>query len=270
MTKTSMPAGLWIHRGRRRLRSILDGSLLGRVIVQARYSYRDSRSRIRFVAATRMSEHEFWHRTLLGKRLHEWRNIPDITTQIAFENSTGLSTVYNKAIQSADNSEIIVFIHDDAWLMQDSCLSEIRRGLQKYEVLGVAGNQRRFPGQQTWYLRVNERNEYCLDRPHLSGAVRYGSVHATELNQFGPWPAECELLDGVFLAARVDVLRRVGLHFDEQFDFHFYDLDFCRAARAMRLKIGTWPIQLLHGSRGNPGEKKWEINFKKYIGKWGE
>jgi GT2 family glycosyltransferase len=99
--------------------------------------------------------------------------------------------------------------------------------------------------------------------------VHYGKIFKTELNKFGPWPADCELLDGVFMAARVAMLRRTGLRFDERFDFHFYDLDFSRAARQCGLKIGTWPIHVLHASKGNLQDPRWKANLERYTGKWG-
>jgi GT2 family glycosyltransferase len=52
-----------------------------------------------------------------------------------------------------------------------------------------------------------------------------------EVVHFGASPADCELLDGVFLAARRSTLVAQGVCFDPQFDFRFYDMDLCRSAR---------------------------------------
>ena len=41
-----------------------------------------------------------------------------------------------------------------------------------------------------------------------------------------------------------------GLKWDEQFRFHFYDMDICAQAAKKGLKVGTAPILLTHGSVG--------------------
>jgi hypothetical protein len=88
---------------------------------------------------------------------------------------------------------------------------------------------------------------------------------------FGPFGA-CELLDGVLFAVR----RERTAMFDPQFDFHFYDLDFCRSARSMGLTLGTWPISITHA--GKPAsmveagiglyDDQWKRNRERYLTKW--
>jgi GT2 family glycosyltransferase len=85
---------------------------------------------------------------------------------------------------------------------------------------------------------------------------------------FGAVPAECELLDGLFLAAKRSLLTARGVLFDPRFDFHFYDLDFCRTARHRGLRLGTWPICLTHQSSGAANAKSWSANYRRYIDKW--
>ena len=75
-----------------------------------------------------------------------------------------------------------------------------------------------------------------------------------------------------------DIGRKVSLaHFEtlykrlgSSFDFHFYDLDFCRQAELKGLKMGTWSISVIHESRGNLGPQGWWKAYKKYFEKWGE
>jgi GT2 family glycosyltransferase len=83
-------------------------------------------------------------------------------------------------------------------------------------------------------------------------------------------PADCELLDGVFLAARKSALTAKGVLFDPRFDFHFYDMDFCRSARQRGLRLGTWPIGLTHQSGGAFGTEKWNDKYQAYLKKWGD
>jgi GT2 family glycosyltransferase len=109
------------------------------------------------------------------------------------------------------------------------------------------------------------------DTAHLSGAVAHGRNPFGRVSAYGPVPAECELLDGVFLAAaRRSVLLARGVHFDSRFEFHFYDLDFCRSARAAGLRLGTWPICLTHQSTGAYESPAWLDGYNKYLEKWGD
>ena len=92
-----------------------------------------------------------------------------------------------------------------------------------------------------------------------AGALLLALVLVLELalDVFGPAPMPVQLLDGVFLAARADTLRRSGVRFDPCFAFHYYyDLDLSRSARRAGLSLGTWPLPLVHATiagRNSPG-----------------
>jgi GT2 family glycosyltransferase len=58
--------------------------------------------------------------------------------------------------------------------------------------------------------------------------------------------------------------------FDERFDFHFYDMDFCRGAEKAGLRIGTWPIAVTHASGALFGTPAWRSALQVYLDKWGE
>lgn len=119
--------------------------------------------------------------------------------------------------------------------------------LNRFDLVGVAGNGRRSNAQQAWWI---DPDTGTWDHPHLVGQLRLGEPQTSILNTYGPSPAPAVLLDGVFLAGRAGVLRRVGLAFDPQFPFHFYDLDFCRSAQQASLRLGLWPLDLIHASGG--------------------
>jgi GT2 family glycosyltransferase len=86
---------------------------------------------------------------------------------------------------------------------------------------------------------------------------------------FGPSGMACELLDGVFLAARKSTLLSKELRFDQRFRFHFYDLDFCRSARQKGLALGTAAIALTHQSYGGFTSAGWHQGLAQYLQKWG-
>jgi GT2 family glycosyltransferase len=56
--------------------------------------------------------------------------------------------------------------------------------------------------------------------------------------------------------------------FDTRFGFHFYDLDFCRTARAQGLRLGTWPIAITHQSGGAFADPRWQSGLQIYLDKW--
>ena len=66
------------------------------------------------------------------------------------------------------------------------------------------------------------------------------------------------------------MLLGAGVRFDERFDFHFYDLDFCRTARANGLRLGTFPLAVTHRSAGGFGSPAWQENAERYLEKWGD
>jgi GT2 family glycosyltransferase len=187
---------------------------------------------------------------------------------VAFENRRGLSELFNLAIDQADDDTVLVFVHDDVWLDEAMLADSVLAGLQQFDVIGVAGNRRRLPGQPGWPF-VDLQCTWD-DRAQLSGRVGHGKNGHGRVTAYGTTPAACELLDGVFLAARKDTLQRSQVRFDPQFDFHFYDLDFCRSASLAGLRLGTWPLELTHQSGGAFASDRWRALYQSYIAKWQE
>jgi GT2 family glycosyltransferase len=75
-------------------------------------------------------------------------------------------------------------------------------------------------------------------------------------------------MDGLFFAVKSETLLRTGLRFDEGFKFHFYDLDFCRQAEVLNLKMGTIGLSVTHESNGNFNTDSWRSAYKDYLQKW--
>lgn len=222
--------------------------------------------KIEIVSATRFSEGDFWDKSPLGVSLRRIGRDPRVAARLAFSNRRGLPEVFNEAIQAPENAEILVFMHDDVWIDDFFLADHVIGGLERYDVIGIAGNRRRVPGQPGWAF-VNTR--FIRDEPgNVSGAIAVGEQPFGSVVFFGSVPAECELLDGVFLAARKSTLLSRKVLFDPRFDFHFYDLDFSRSARARGLRLGTWPICLTHQSQGSFGSEPWQKKYLLYLEKW--
>ena len=223
---------------------------------------------IEFISATRATEAEFWTRTPLGVSLQRLGRNGRHEASIAFGNTRGLGEVYNARIDAADADRMLAFVHDDVWLPDFHLHEHVRMALQEFDVVGAAGCTARAPRQAGWaFLDASFRP---IPGEHASGAVAHGRNPFGPVSYFGPTPAACELLDGVFIAAQAGRLREAGVRFDPRFRFHFYDIDFCRTARAAGLRVGTWPISLVHQSEGGFDTPDWHATYADYLAKWGD
>jgi len=225
--------------------------------------------RIRIVCATRADREGFFASTALGKSLTLYRP-PGVEVRLFPRNERGLPAVYNTAIgESAREPVALLFIHDDVHLCDFHWPERLREALSAFDVVGLAGNRRRVPGQPGWGI-IDER--FTVDKPaNLSGAVSHGQgFPPRSVDVFGPSRQQVVLLDGLFMAVRSDALQAKSLRFDERFDFHFYDLDFCRQAERSGLTMGTWPISVVHESPGGYMSDGWRQGYERYIEKWGD
>ncbi len=225
--------------------------------------------RIRVVCATRADRQSFFSSTALGESLtlHRPRGVE---VRLFPNNEQGLPSIYNTAIaESAQERVALLFVHDDVYLCDFHWADRLREALTTYDIVGLAGNRRRLPGQPGWAF-IDEK--MTLDkRVHLSGAVAHGQGFPPDsIDVFGPSNQKVVQLDGVFIAARSEALQSTSLRFDERFDFHFYDLDFCRQAEQSGLTMGTWPISVVHESAGGYLSEGWRRGYDRYLEKWGD
>jgi len=216
---------------------------------------------VEIVSATRVKEAAFGQ-TPLGQSLSRLQ----IPASIAFENAKGLPEIYNARI-AASPEDVLVFVHDDVWILDHFFVSRVLEGLGQYDVIGVAGARRRSAGQITWGHTASGK----WDPDNHSGCVAHGNTPITaKMDLYGDLPAECDLLDGVLLAARSSTLRNRNVAFDPRFTFHFYDVDFCRTAREAGLRLGTWPLSITHAGHGVFGTPEWQTQCTRYLQKWGD
>jgi len=220
---------------------------------------------IEVVAATRLGKDEFWSRSALGRSLQRMRHLP-IVANIFHANTEGLPTRYNAAIDAADCEDHVLFVHDDVFIEDFHLTTRLADAFAVFDVVGVAGNRRLAPNHVGWQFKdsIHELD----DRQHLSGGVAHGTNPFAPIDSWGPSPAPCELLDGLFLAVNRKRLIDTHTRFDPRFRFHFYDLDFCRTARQHGLRVGTWPISVTHQSSGVFGSESWQQANALYQGKW--
>lgn len=222
---------------------------------------------MQIVSATRYSEQDFWQKSALGISLvRHLKQYPDMSVNVAFNNTLGLSEVFNLAIEHAGEGTILVFVHDDVWIDEPNFAYAVATGLEHFDVIGVAGNKRRLPNQPGW-LFIDTALTWDDDE-YLSGTVSHGPYAFGKDKFYGEAPAACELLDGIFIATKKSTMNVAQIRFDPQFDFHLYDIDFCRSARQAGLSLGTWPIKLTHQSKGAFGSPHWAQKCQQYFNKW--
>ena len=130
------------------------------------------------VSATRADAEAFPHHTLLGRSLRlpvhsGWQ------PQIHTDNRQPLAEVYNQAIEEADPASLLVFCHDDVWLGEASLLQPLEQALQRFDLVGVAGNRHLLPGHSTWCFNPLSGR---LDLPNLVGAIHHGSPQHSTLS----------------------------------------------------------------------------------------
>lgn len=224
---------------------------------------------IRIVCATRKDREAFHSQTALGRSLALHRPAA-VELRLFSANTQGLAAIYNTAIaESTGEREILLFIHDDVHLCDFHWADRLRDGLRAFDIVGLAGNRRRVPGQPGWGMLSEALS--ADGRANLSGTVAHGQgFPADSIDVFGPSGQRVALLDGLFVAVSSETLQARSLRFDERFDFHFYDLDFCRQAERAGLTLGTWPISVVHESKGGYVSDSWRRGYEAYLQKWGD
>ncbi|HKO96482.1 MAG TPA: glycosyltransferase [Pyrinomonadaceae bacterium] len=222
---------------------------------------------ILLVSATRKTAAEFEKSSPLSSSITKLQERSRrVTSQIVYENQEGLSAVYNRFLNPHRLDKLIVFVHDDVSIEDLFFVEKLDRAFESFDVIGLAGNQRPDPKHLSWFD----------PRQPLSGFVVHPNPEQTAVldqqtlvvSSYGPTPASCSLLDGCFLAVNTENVLAAGCSFDEQFDFHFYDLDFCRSCVERNLRLGTWPLWVVHQSGGAFGSPAWNRAAEKYQSKW--
>jgi len=238
--------------------------------------------KIKIVIATRASELDFFKTTATGRSLAFNKKVAErsldkdgkrivLEVRLFPNNTKGLPTLYNQAIrESINDPSIIIFAHDDIHILDYFWIQRLIEGLTHFNVLGLAGNLRRVPRQPSWaFIDTN----FTWDAPeNLSGIMASGKNFppSNPPSFYGPPRQKVMLLDGLLLASDSKTLIENNLFFDERFQFHFYDLDFCRQAELKNVSCGTWDLSLMHESGGSFGSVGWNSSYQEYLNKWGD
>lgn len=216
---------------------------------------------IKFVVATPKTQEEF-AQTSTFLSLEKLNLLRD--TNVIFENKQSLTFIYNTFINDMNKDNYVVFLHDDILVEDAFLLEKLRTGFESYDIVGVAGTKQcdLSAPMCAWHL--------MSDPKHFVGEVTHTKDKMFWTNSYGPTPSRALLIDGLFIAVNVERLLESNTRFDEDFSFHHYDISFCLNANANKLKMGVFPIRLVHFGLGDSmHSKEWEISNAIFKQKYG-
>lgn len=203
----------------------------------------DSLNNYHFVVATSKDHEEFNTKSQISLYLDK-SGFRTSHSTVVFENKKGLPKLYNFFINETYKDKRLIFVHDDV-LIEDLFLEEkLDIAFEKFDIVGLAGSKKcDLSKPPAWHL-MSDRNDHVGEVAHSHNKVSWTTC-------FGPTDSRALLLDGLFLAVRVDKLLETNTYFDEKFDFHHYDITFCLNANKNKLKLGVSPIKVTHFGLGD-------------------
>jgi hypothetical protein len=201
--------------------------------------------------------------TVIWHSLKKYAN--EIDHVIKTNNTTqGLSRYYNECIEEYKNYDSVVFVHDDVDIINKDLIYQLEEGFKLYDILGVAGCMNpKIIEKNLWHWMAG-------DKENMRGIAGHPcSEKEFFVTSFGPTPSRAVIIDGVFMAINLKKLYASNARFDEQFNFHHYDIDFSLTCNKNKLKMGVWPILINHQSPGlKDFHNEWNESNKRFIQKW--
>ena len=158
---------------------------------------------------------------------------------------------------NAEDDDIIIFCHDDIDIIMspEEFKEELVRAanVKNAGFIGVAGAAK-LSKQCVWWQPENKLRGFSFHGPNRNDMYPtfFGRLHAKVL-----------VLDGLFLAAKANVLKNISMKKPAQFqgEWDFYDLEY--TIRAYEAGYDNWvvPIILRHESPGElVGRESWHRN----------
>jgi len=187
------------------------------------------------------------------------------------DNEQGLPVIYNQYITSkiAKKHDIVLFVHDDVYIDDYKLKGKLYSNMNMFDIVGLAGCVKpkiKSPG--LWHVMSAEENH--------RGSVYHPfqvdeDVYSIKNKTFGYTPARVAILDGLFIAVNLKSVLKAGWKFNEEYDFHHYDLSSCIDANRLKLKIGVAPIHVIHSSLGltSLNDLAWKRSEEKFLKQYG-
>lgn len=193
----------------------------------------------------------------------------NVILDMLWENKDGLPKVYNRCLEYYRNKnfDYLVFVHDDVYLDDTKLVEKLQKAFDelKYDIVGLAGGLNpsiKYPA--LWHIM-------CPKSSHRGQVQHPCSETQIYYTAFGPTPDRVTIADGVFLAVNLKNVLNVGWKFNENYTFHHYDLSSCLDANKLKLKIGVYPIHIIHLSPGLKSleDKVWKESNEKFLKEYG-
>ncbi|NBW58178.1 hypothetical protein EBR43_10460 [bacterium] len=183
-------------------------------------------------------------------------------------NREGLSKSYNQKMleKNIEKYDYIVFLHDDVYVDDYNICNKLIKAHESYDIVGLAGGiNPQIKKPALWHLMCGGFG------PNLRGAVaHYANETQLFMTNFGPTPSRVTILDGLFISVSTDSVIKTGWKFNEDYSFHHYDIASSLDANEKKLKLGVFPIWVVHKSPGllNINDNTFTQSQEKFIRKY--
>lgn len=235
-------------------------------------------SRFRIIIPTKQSQEEY-KQSVPYKHLESLQKVWDASEDsvevcIVENNTTGLSELYQRILDSSHEYDYVLFIHDDLEIHDHFVCAKLIKAHETYDIVGLAGAE-----SQDYSLNVPAVWHLSKKHPgHGRGIVGHvipkGFQHTskTYINSafFGPTPGKVVVIDGLFMSFKMSSVKNSPVLFNSKYTFHHYDMAMCVNAYDCGLDIGVWPIYCVHYGLGefdtDPLWRTLSVEFKKDYG----
>ena len=136
-------------------------------------------------------------------------------------NKKPLQQVYNRAIDFAikENIDHIVLCHDDI-ILENFDYEKLKKHFETYD---VSWSSWCFANYSSRTCSMAFDGRWAFGSGNLHGAVAHLHGGKKSMTAFGPYPQQCAIMDGVFLAISRKAFKKVRFDEDCPAGFHFYD-----------------------------------------------
>jgi GT2 family glycosyltransferase len=179
---------------------------------------------------------------------------------IGIHNAKGICEGYNRGLAQSKGDPVI-FSHDDIEIWTPEFLPRLRRHLERFDIIGVAGTSRLIgPGWAS------------SGRPFTAGQITHPCAGEFQVTFFGAHHRAMggiQAMDGLFLAFRRDVIQRVGWDASTFSGFHCYDIDCTYRAyrQGFRLAVAI-DLPMFHQSGGRY-DTVWQREAERFMARHG-
>lgn len=191
---------------------------------------------------------------------------PNIHLDITWNNTDGMPTVYNRKIEEYKNTDVhyLVCVHDDVYIDDLKLYEKLKLAKEKlnYDIVGLAGGLNPvLKSPALWHI-MTERNQQRGEVAHPAG-----NNNQTMTTCFGPTPSRVAIADGLFFGLHLPSISKTDWKFNENYKFHHYDIASCIDANRKGLRIGVYPIHVIHSSPGlmSLHDEMWSKSNDKFL-----